>query len=132
MGGGLVVLVLVFFGLTLPLIFEGRPVETIKLLGLSSFWFIGIILTVVPLGARLEIGEGYIKTYLFGFTTTPKIRRSDIQVMVYRNVFYGGLGYGKGINFRALIGGRSKAYSIAEAIYGKEAIAHARRVLEKR
>jgi hypothetical protein len=66
-GGGLVVLPLLSFGLTLPLIVEGAPVPLGQLLGLATFWLLGIALTVVPLGARLEVGEDYVKTYLFGF-----------------------------------------------------------------
>lgn len=131
MGGGLIVLAILFFGLTLPLIIEGSPVEEGKLLGLGIFWVMGILLTIVPLGACLEVGEDYIKTYLFGFTTTPKIHASDVQVIVYRNLFHGGLGFGKGITFRALRNGRSKAYSISEAVYGKKAIGHAKQILEQ-
>ncbi len=130
MGGGLVVLAIVFFGLTLSLIVEGSPVPATKLFGLSSFWVIGILLTVLPLGAKLEVGQDYIKTYLFNFTTTRKIRSSDVQVISYGDLFRGGLGFGKGISFRAVIDGKSRAYSVSEAIYGKEAVAHAKRVLE--
>jgi hypothetical protein len=49
MGAGLVVIVLVFCGLTLPLIIQGTPVSTGRLLGLISFWEIGIVLTIAPL-----------------------------------------------------------------------------------
>lgn len=132
MGGGLVVLAIVFFGLTLPLIIEGTQVSTSKLLGLLSFWVLGLLLTFIPLGAKLEVGKDYIRTYLFNFTTTPKISASEVQVIQYRNIFHGGLGYGKGVIFRALRGGRSKAYSVAEAIYGKEGVADAKRALENR
>jgi hypothetical protein len=130
MGGGLAEMTIVFFGLTLPLVLEGAPVPTGKLVGLGIFWAMGILLTVMPLGARLEVGEDYIKTWFWGFGTTPKIHSSDVQVIGYGNVFLGGLGFGKGINFRALSNGKSKAYSIGEIVYGTEAIAHARRVLE--
>jgi len=126
------VLAILFFGLTLPLIIESSQIPTSKLFGLISFWILGLLLTFVPLGAKLEVGKDYIKTYLFGFTTTSKISASDIQVLEYRNVFHGGLGYGKGITFRALRDGNSKAYSVADAIYGKEAIAHAKRALEQK
>jgi RHS repeat-associated protein len=57
MGGGLVLLPLLFFGLTLPLIIEGAPVEATKLLGLVGLWLVGIAVTVGPLGGRLEIGQ---------------------------------------------------------------------------
>lgn len=130
MGGGLVALAIVFFGLTLPLIVEGVPIPTPKMLALISFWTLGILLTFVPLGAKLEVGADYIKTYLFNLTTTQKIYSSEVQVLQYGNIFRSGLGYGKGISFRVLKNGRSKAYNLSEAIYGKEAIAHARQVLE--
>lgn len=131
MGGGLVVLIIVFFGLSLPLIIEAGSVEIPKLVGLGSFWVLGILLTVVPLGARLEVGEDYIKTYLFGFVTTPKICSSDVEELVHGNLFHGGLGFGKGVSFRAVIGGKSKVYKIGEIIYGKKAIEHVKRVLKK-
>jgi hypothetical protein len=52
MGGGLIVLGIVFFGLTLPLIIEGAPVAATKLLALGGFWLLGIVLTL-PLSLRL-------------------------------------------------------------------------------
>ncbi|OGZ45217.1 MAG: hypothetical protein A3C84_02700 [Candidatus Ryanbacteria bacterium RIFCSPHIGHO2_02_FULL_48_12] len=116
--------------LLIPLFEAGMPIESGRLVGYGILSLLATVLAVIPFGARLEIGEDYIKTYLFGLTTTPKIHASDIQVLEYGNLFRGGLGYGKGINFRALRGGKSKAYSIGESIYGKEAIAHAKRVLE--
>ena len=91
------VLVIVLFGLTLPLIVAGLPVPPQKSIALSVFWLMGIALTLLPLGGKLEIGEDYIKTYFFGFTTTPKIRSSDTQVIAYGSLYYGGLGFGKGI-----------------------------------
>jgi hypothetical protein len=38
MGGGLIVLGIVFFGLTLPLIIEGAPIEAKRLMGLAGLW----------------------------------------------------------------------------------------------
>ncbi|ANV99353.1 hypothetical protein [Bradyrhizobium icense] len=114
--------------LVIPVLNAEVPLEN-RLIGLGIFLVITVAIVVVPFGARLEVGDNHVATYLFGFSTMPKIYRSDIQVIVYRNLFHGGLGAGKGISFRALIRGRSKAYSIGEAMYGKEAITHARRVL---
>jgi hypothetical protein len=138
MGGGLVIFPLLFFGLTLPLIIEGAPVPLEQLLGLATFWLLCIALTVVPLGARLEVGEDYIKSYLFGFTTTPKIHRSDVDQIRYENLTAWGISLGKGIKIWRKDAGRSQfsikpkwAFdaSIGESAYGKEAIDHARRVL---
>jgi len=114
--------------LIIPVLNSEVPLES-RLIGLGIFLVITVAIVVVPFGARLEVGDNHVATYLFGFSTMPRIYRSDIQVIVYRNLFHGGLGAGKGISFRALVRGRSKAYSIGEAMYGKEAIAHARRVL---
>ena len=130
--GGLFLLALVFLGFTLPLLIAGNPIETGKLWGLIGFWIIGVILTVLPLGAKLEVGSNYIKTYLFGFTTTEKVFSSDVKELIYGNIFGGGFGFGKGIIFRTLVDGKKKAYNISEANYGKEAVAHARRVLEQK
>jgi hypothetical protein len=130
MGGGLTMLAIVFFGLTLPLIVEGAPLEMKKLMALAGFWAMGIVLTILPLLWKLEVGQDYVKTYFLGFCVM-NVRSSDVQVLVYGNLFVGGLG-GKGLTFRALTRGRSKAYSIGEAFYGKEAIAHVRRVLERK
>ncbi len=130
MGGGLVVLAIVFFGLTFPLLVAGLPVATQKLFALAGFWLVGIALTLLPLGFRLEIGENYVKSYFFGLTIS-NVQSSDVQVIVYGNLFLGGLG-GKGITYRVMINGKSKAYSIGEVVYGKKAIAHAKRVLEQK
>jgi hypothetical protein len=55
MGGGLIVLGIVFFGLTLPLIIEGAPVEAKRLLGFAGLRLIGIAATIYPLGFQLEV-----------------------------------------------------------------------------
>lgn len=131
MGGGLVVLAIVFFGLTLPLIVEGAPVGAGKLLGLIGFWVMGIILTLIPLAFKLEVGETYVRTYFFYFRIL-NLLPSNIEAMEYDNLFHGGLGVGKGLNIRINLNGKSKNTSIGENIYGKEAIMHAKRVLEQR
>jgi RHS repeat-associated protein len=127
MGGGLIVLAIVFFGLTLPLIIEGAPLETTKLMGLAGFWLIGIALTLYPLGFELEVGSDYVHGSLYGLTISD-VHSSDVRAVVYGNLFFGSLG-GKGLTYRTIINGRSKTYTVGEIIYGKEAIEHARRVL---
>ena len=67
MGGGLVVLAIVFFGLTLPVLVEGAPITLQKLVGLAGFWTFGIILTAIPFMFKLEVGANYIKSYVLGF-----------------------------------------------------------------
>jgi hypothetical protein len=127
MGGGLIVLAIVFFGLTLPLIIEGVPVEAKRLLGLAGLWLIGIAATIYPLGFQLEIGRDYVHGRLFGITIS-NVRSSDVQAIKYGNLYFGSLG-GKGLTFSAVVNGRSKTYTVGEIIYGKEAIEHARLVL---
>src|SRR5436190_1302494 len=112
MGGGIVVLLIVFFGLTLPLIMEGAVILAGKLIALLCFWIVGLLLTILPLGAKLEVGKNYIKTYLFNFPTTKKISAEDVELLNYGKIFRGGLGYGNGITFRTLVNGKSKSYSI--------------------
>ena len=56
-GAGLFIIAIVFFGLTLPQLLEGSAIPMRELIGLESFWLIGIALTVIPLGAKLEVGE---------------------------------------------------------------------------
>lgn len=128
-GGGLVILAVIFFGLTLPIIIEGAPIPNQKLLALIGYWLFGIAITVYPLGFKLEVADDYVKAYLFGITVS-NVRSSDIQNVTYGNLFFGSLG-GKGLTYRALVNGKSKTYTVGEIIYGKDAIAHAKRVLEQ-
>jgi RHS repeat-associated protein len=127
MGDGLIVLGIVFVGLTLPLIIEGAPVVATKLMALGGFWLLGIVLTLYPLGFELEVGSDYVRSSLYGLTISD-VRSSDVRAVVYGNLFFGSLG-GKGLTYRTVINGRSKTYTVGEIIYGKEAIEHARRVL---
>lgn len=139
-GGGLVALAILFFGLTLPLIIEGASVPMGQLLGLAGFWLIGIAVTVVPLGFKLEVGDDYIKTY-FAVFMIKEISSSDVENIKYENITAWGIPVGKGIKIWIRDTSRSGfsikpkwAFdaSIGESVYGKEAIAHARRVLESK
>lgn len=116
--------------LTLVILAEGAAAQQNEWVGVGIFWILGLLVTFVPLGSKLEVGEDYIKTYLFGFTTTKKISSSDVQALTYGNIFKGNLGFGKGINFTVLRNNKSKAHSLSERIYGKEAIDHAKHVLQ--
>lgn len=129
-GGGLVILAIVFFGLTLPLIIEGAPIPTQKLLALVGYWLFGIALIVYPLGFKLEVASDYVRAYLFGITVS-NVHSSEVQSVSYGKLFFGSLG-GKGLTYRAQVNGRSKTYTAGEIIYGKEAIVHARRVLVRK
>jgi hypothetical protein len=137
-GGGLIVIAIIFFGLTLPVWLDGSAMPVHELLGLGGFWVLGIALTVIPLGAKLEVGEDYIQTSLFGFATMPKVERSDVQELRCENMTAWGISTGKGIKIwkrrtdKSLSSVKPRwAYdaSVAESIYGKEAVAHARQVL---
>jgi RHS repeat-associated protein len=139
MGGGLFVLAILFFGLTLPLIIEGAPVPIERLLGLAMFWVIGIALTIVPVSFKLEVGDDYITTCFAGFRM-KKIYASDVKKIKYENITAWGISMGKGIKIwtkddgkRGFVIKPTWAFdaSIGESAYGEEAIAHARRVLER-
>lgn len=132
-GAGLVVLVLVFFGLTLPLIIEGAPIETKKLSALICFWLIGILLTIVPLMFKLEVGENYVKSYFLGFCVR-NIHSADIEVLEYGNLMrFGGLGMGKGVKaWERTKNGGLKYFSLGEGGYGRNVIEEVRRVLSKK
>ena len=129
--GNLIVLIFPLL-LTLVVYLEGEAAQQNEWIGIGIFWIIGALITFIPLGSRLEVGEDYIKTYLFGLTTTQKTQSSDVQALTYGNVFWGGLGFGKGINFRILRNGKSRAHSLSEKVYGPEAITHAKRVLSNK
>jgi hypothetical protein len=101
-----------------------------RLVGFVLFLLITLIIILIPLGARLDVGDDFVRTRLFGFRLL-ELHPSNIQVMTYGNLFRGGLGYGKGLNIRAIIKGKSRSTSIGEKLYGEEAVAHAKRVLER-
>lgn len=131
MWGGGTALIIIFFGLTLPLLVEGAQVETKKLIALGGFWVMGVILTLIPLALRLEIGNDSVKFYFLHFCYR-NLHNSDIQVLEYGNLMRaGGLGYGKGLKgWEKTSHGGNKYFSIGEQLYGKEALAHAKGVLE--
>jgi len=138
-GAGLFVIAIVFFGLTLPPLLTGSDIPMRQLVALAGFWSIGIALTGIPLGAKLEIGEDYIQTSLFGFATMRKLERRDVADIRYENMTAWGFSTGKGIKIWKRRTDKSLSSvkpawafdaSVAESIYGEEAVAHARRVLE--
>jgi hypothetical protein len=131
MGGGLVALVIVFLGLTIPIIVQGTPVPAGQLYGLAGFWVIGIVLTIVPLCFRMEIDNDSVRSFFLGFMIRD-LHASNIQSIEYTNLKgWGVLSFGKGLKGWEKTGRGSKYFSIGDNAYGKEAIDHARRVLEK-
>ena len=116
--------------LIIPILNSEVPIES-RFIGFGIFLLITLAIVFVPLGSRLEVGNNFIRTSLFGFRLL-ELHPSNIQAITYGNLFRGGLGFGKGLNIRAVVNGKNKATSIGEKFYGKEAIAHARRVLEGR
>lgn len=106
------------------------PMTTEKWMGFAILSGISVLIALIPFGAKLEIGPNYVRSYFLGFRVAD-IQAANIQAIQYGNLFRGGLGFGKGLNIRVAINGKSKTTSIGERLYGKEAIAHARRVLER-
>lgn len=117
--------------LTIITISEGSAVNPNEWFGVFGFWAIGIILILVPMGSRLEVGKDYVKSSLFGFKVLS-ISSEDVVSIKYGNLFRGGLGYGKGLNVTFLKDGQSKSTSFGEKFWGKEAIQHTQRVLENK
>ena len=117
---GLVLLAFIFFLLTLPVLVAGVPIESGKLLGLGGFWLMGIILSLAPLGFRLEVEDNHVRTYFIGFCTRD-LQPSNIQVLEYGNLFRaGGLGVGKGLKgWEKTKRGNSKYFSIGEKFWVK-------------
>jgi len=127
---GVLVLILLFFGLTLPPVISGEQMSQGKLLGLAIFWFLGLFLTLAPLASKLEVGKDYIKTYFLGICTYA-LRRSDIETIKYGRIArWGVVGMGNGLKGWAKTKWGHSCFSLSEAAYGKEAILHAKRVLE--
>lgn len=116
---------------SVPLLVSGLPDQTSRLVGYGAFWILGIILALIPLAFKLEVGKDYIKSYFLGVCFT-EVHSSEVQSIQYGNLLRGGLGIGKGLNYRISRNGRNKMYSIGENFYGKEAISHVKRVLEPR
>lgn len=105
-----------------------------ELEALVGFWIFFIVLVVIPFLIKLEIGPDYVKSYLCGLCLRT-IQSSRVQVASYGDLFRGGLGIGKGLKGWELVHPerklfRNKYFSIGEQLYGKEALVHAKRVLE--
>ena len=128
---GIFILILIFFGLTLPTILSGDLLARREIIGQAGFWILGIILTLIPLGGRFEVGKDYIKSYLFGICIDT-LKRSEIETIKYGRIKrWGVVGMGNGLMGwkRNSRGGRSY-FSFSESGYGKEAILHAKHALE--
>ncbi len=123
-------LAIVFF-LTLSTFTSGAPVNAGQLEGLGGFWLLGIASITLPFGFKLEVSSDYIATYFLG-VRVKTLRASNIQSLTYANIFgFGGLGAGKGLRIWEKTARGGKYFSIGESVYGKEAIEHAKRVLER-
>jgi hypothetical protein len=129
MFGGLFVLALLFFGVTLPSIISGDSIsQLIEQQG--PLWLLGIVLTLVPLGGRFEVGNDYVKAYFFGIGVDT-LRASDIETIKYGRVKrWGVVGMGNDLMGSVKTKHGHRYFSFSEAGYGKEAIMHAKRALE--
>lgn len=125
------IFLIVFFGLTLPRLLEGS-LETRHIQALGGFYLMTLIFGLAPFLSKLEVGKDYVRAFPFGFPGNY-IRASEIIVLEYGNLMrFGGLGYGKGLKIWVQTkSGSRKYYDIGELFYGKEAVDHVRRVLER-
>ncbi len=114
----------------IPLLEGGVPLDQKRLIGYLILSGLSILLAIIPFFARLEVGVDYVKNHFLGFCIST-IKIDDVIDINYGNLFKGGLGYGKGLNIRVRKG-LGKNHSISEKIWGKEAIEHAKRVLENK
>lgn len=55
--------------LTLITVFEGSAAEKHQWLGLSIFWFLAVIFSLIPLATKIEVGGGQVRLYFFGYNT---------------------------------------------------------------
>jgi hypothetical protein len=127
---GVFVIALLFFGLTLPPIISGEQMSQSNLLGLTSFWFFGLFLTLAPLAGKFEVGRDYAKTYFLGICIDT-LRGSDIETIKYGRITrWGVVGMGNGLKGWAKTKYGHRYFSFSETGYGKEAILHAKRVFQ--
>lgn len=117
--------------LTIITLGEGDAVTRGEWIGLSGFWLIGILVLVFLSGAKMEVGEDYVRPYFFGFPR-KRIESSQVEVLEYGNLFRGGLGVGKGLKMWVKTPNGRKALTIGEKAYGKDAIEHMKHVLESK
>jgi hypothetical protein len=96
---------------------------------LVGFWLLGLVLAAAPFGFKLEVGDDHVASYFLGFFLGTT-QAADVEIINYENLFVGGLGFGKGLRYRARVGAKSKWYSLGEKFWGREAFSHARRILE--
>lgn len=102
-----------------------------EVVGLGMFWLLCLLITLVPILFRVEVGSGEVKTYFAGFLTSH-IRAQDVEVVEYGNLLRGGLGVGNGLKIWSKKQNGSKVYrSIGERAYGKKAIEEIRSALSK-
>lgn len=127
---GIFVLTLVLLGLTLPALTSGEPLSRGQLIGQIIFLSLGVFLTLVPLVAKFEIGKDYVKVYFFG-VCIDTLQASDIESVKYGKVVrWGAVGMGNGLTGWVSTKRGRRYFSFSESGYGKDAILHAKRVLE--
>ena len=115
--------------LTIVTLTEGSAATSNEWIGLCGFWVIVVIITFIPLAFKLEVNDDFVKSYLFGFLMIT-LTSSNVKSVTYRNLFKGGLGFGKALIMYADVNGRRKRFSMGERLYGKEAINHVKNVLK--
>jgi hypothetical protein len=133
--GGLILLIIIVV-YTLAILFErwayniSGAISGGATIALTLLYVIGVILTVLPLCFKLEVGSDYIKLSFLGMSY-GYTRSSDVKNIVYKDLtMFGGLRIGKGIYFERFISGKREVRSVGEVYFGKEGVADAKRALE--
>jgi len=128
---GLGILAFVLIGITLPAILSGEVLSQQKIVGQGIFILFGLLLTLAPLAGRFEVGKDYIKAYFFGICV-DHMHASDIETIKYGKIIrWGVVGMGNGLMGWVKTKNGHRYFSFSETGYGKEAILHAKRVLEQ-
>ena len=123
MFAGLGILIFLFFGITLPSVISGELLTQREIIGQGGFLIMGIVLVLVPLGGRFDVGKDYVKSYLFGIC----------RKIEYKNIVrWGAVSIGKGLAGWVKTKRGHKYFSFSERGFGKEAIMNAKRALESK
>lgn len=103
---------------------------------LFLIWIPFLVLILIPLGYKLEVGDNSTRESFLGFSTM-KLYSKDVQSINYGKIGIWGainpskpLTHGKGLAILASPKGVSKTYGLSEKLYGKEAVEYVKQALE--
>ncbi len=116
--------------LGLVLILGNSPMTAERGIGYLILSGMAVLVAVIPIGSRLEIGSDFVRSRFFDFVIL-EIKAKDVLEIKYGPLMRGHMGYGKGLIIQAVLHGKNRSTSLGERLYGKEAIAQAKMALEK-